>query len=75
MTRVIADASLLEKLQQATEALEVCDTSGRVLGYYSPAPDPATYPKSPFSREEIERRRQEKGGYSLSEILKELGAE
>jgi hypothetical protein len=72
MTRVIADASLPEVLQRAKEALEVCDPQGRVLGYYHPAPDPSTYPKSPFSREEIERRRQQKGGDPLEVVLKRL---
>ena len=74
MTRVFLDTALREKLRGANEQLEFCDEQGLVVGYYRPA-EPASPIKSPISREEIERARAEPGGYSLAEILKELGAE
>ncbi len=70
MTRVIADTGLSAKVRAAGDMLEVCDESGRVIGYYQPA----LTTRSPFSREELERRRREEGGSTLEEIMGELRA-
>ena len=72
MTRLIVDAAMRDKLRNTTTVLEVCDEAGQTLGHFHPAP-PAKR-RSPFSDEEIERFRQEQGGRSLAEILKDLGA-
>ena len=68
MTRLIADIALSARLRVATEALEICDEKGNILGYYQPT---ATV-RSPYSREELERRRKEEGGFTLEEILSQL---
>ncbi len=68
MTRAVADAALPAKLRETSETIEVCDEHGRILGYYQPAASV----KSPYSRDELERRRKEEGGYSLQEILNQL---
>jgi hypothetical protein len=68
MTRLIADIALSARLRTATEVLEICDEKGNILGYYQPT---ATL-KSPYSQEELERRRIEKGGFTLEEILYQL---
>ena len=39
MERVIADTDLLQKLDGGNKSVDVCDASGRVLGYYFPHDD------------------------------------
>jgi hypothetical protein len=68
MTRLIADIVLSARLRVATGVVEICDENGNILGYYQPT---ATV-KSPYSREELERRRNEEGGFTLEEILNQL---
>jgi hypothetical protein len=70
MTRAVADAALPAKLRETIETVEVCDEFGQLLGYYQPA----AHAKSPFTRDEIERRRKEVGGFSRQEILNDLQA-
>lgn len=43
MKRIIVDAPLAEQLQAATNLVELCDRSGRVLGSFSPTLDPTQY--------------------------------
>lgn len=71
MTRVIADSTLPARLRSGVEALEICDEAGQVLGYFHPA----VRLTSPFSREELERRRLDRTGKPLSEVLRAIGAE
>ena len=58
-----------------------CDESGNVVGYYVPAAQPsATQPsaevyawaKAQFSKEQLDRARQQTGGRSLQEIMRDL---
>lgn len=70
MVKIIADTALLVQLKNLEAPLEFCDASGRILGYYQPAT--TAMPRSPFSIEELERRRQQRTGKPLSEILKRL---
>ncbi len=75
MTRVIADALLRGSLQNMERPVEICDESGRVLGHFLPALDPAEYEglDSPLSKEELQRRKQNKGKtYSTTEVLSHL---
>jgi hypothetical protein len=37
MTRILADETLLIKLNNLAEALEICDAQGNVLGVFVPA--------------------------------------
>jgi len=76
MTRVVLDSSTLEKLKTSEPSLEVCNTEGKVVGYFHPA---VRYGKwvngkivSPFSDAEIEMRRQDRSGRPLKEIMEEL---
>jgi hypothetical protein len=75
-TCIIDNAALLEQLNQFTEPTELRDESGRVLGYYHPlnvsASPTERSVQSPFSREEIEQRRQQRTGRPLAEILERL---
>ena len=76
MTRIIVDSDTQARLDGLNELLEICDESGRTLGYFHPAgrasEDGTEQIKSPLSREELERRRQERTGRPLSDILKNL---
>jgi hypothetical protein len=71
MTRVTVDSATQFKLQGA-EPLIVCNEAGKVLGFFQPANVPEGI-KSPFSDEEIERRRQIREGAPLSDVLRRLG--
>jgi hypothetical protein len=76
MTQIVLDQVTLAKLHNLETPLEVCDTSGRVLGYFQPAAAAQSERrrrcKSPFSEEELQRRRQQRTGRPLSEILDRL---
>jgi hypothetical protein len=73
MTRVTVDPTTQAKLNNFTGILEVCDESGRTLGYFHPVVQPVDAGRaaiqSPFSKEEVERRRQQRNGRPLAEIL------
>ncbi|HEX7449036.1 MAG TPA: hypothetical protein VF306_15895 [Pirellulales bacterium] len=72
MTRVVVDASLLAKLANLYQTVELCDAAGRSIGQFRPAilDDPALLPK--ISEEEMDRRVAAGGGRSLAEILTDL---
>ena len=38
MTRVVLDAELESRLTGLSEAVEVCDHTGRLMGYFQPVP-------------------------------------
>ncbi len=76
MTRVVVDAEFWGKLNNPQGPVELCDPSGRTVGYLYPlpaSPDPGNSKvASPFSDEELLRREREPGGRSLEEILRDL---
>jgi hypothetical protein len=71
MTEVTLDAELVAQLKDGQEQLKLRDASGRVLGYFVPANQRR---KSPFSRDEIERRLRVGAATArpLSEVLAEF---
>jgi hypothetical protein len=73
MSRLIVDAAMVDKLRANGNMMELCDETGQTLGYFYRTSAPGKT-RSPFTAEEIQRRRAEKGGRTLTEILKELGA-
>lgn len=72
MTKLIVDTSLTDKLSALQGAVELCDESGQIVGYFHPVMPTAKYPRSPIPLEELERRSREGGGRALAEILAEL---
>jgi hypothetical protein len=75
MTRITLDATLRNKLLDLTQPLELCDESGRVLAHLVPKIDPSLYEglEPQISREELERRKQNKGKtYTTAEVLAHL---
>ncbi len=74
MTNIVLDAATAEKLRAADQRTELRDANGSVLGYVLPAADrsQSKTPDCPFTEEEIEELRQQRGGRSLEEIMKDL---
>ncbi len=75
MTQVLVDEALRAKLLDLTRPLELCDSSGRVLGRFLPVLDPALYEglEPDISEAEIQARKQNKGKtYSTAEVLAQL---
>ena len=74
MTKVVIDQATLSKFRDFKEHLEVCDESGRTVGYVEPATDRSLYQRvqPPISEEELRRREQDLRGRTLPEILADL---
>ena len=74
MTRVTLDAATCAKLGNLKKCLELCDESGRTLGYFTPAEDRSLYEgvQPTITDEQLERREREQGGRTLKEILTDL---
>jgi hypothetical protein len=77
MTEVTLDATAIAQLGNAQEQLKLRDQSGRFVGYFLPAQQRSDQVifgvKSPYSREEVERRSRE--GASTARPLSEFFAE
>ncbi len=71
MTKIFVDAATRANLHNLDTVVEVCDESGETLGYFHPQ-SPTKAVQSPFSDEEIERRRQQRTGKPLAEVLERL---
>jgi hypothetical protein len=76
MTEVTVDAALRARLNNLDDLLQFRDESGRVPGYFHPLVEftssEAGAIRSPISDEEIARRRAQRTGRSLAEILADL---
>jgi hypothetical protein len=55
VTQILADAELVKQLEAADGPVNVVDDSGTVIAVCTPI----KFPHSPYTREEIERRREE----------------
>lgn len=69
MTRIIVDEATRARLGNLAEAMQLCDESGRVLGYFTPA---SNLREPQISQEEARRRLQQGGGRPLADILADL---
>jgi hypothetical protein len=80
MTRVTIDAATAALLTSVDGDVELLDSSGNLLGWYSPAPPKPTLQElidsCPTSEEELQRRiREESGsGRTWAEIRRDLEA-
>lgn len=74
MIRIVIDDPTLAKLGGLDEPVELCDTSGRVVGYVTPSDSRSHYAnlKSPHSDEELRQRAQEQETFSTEEVLRHL---
>ena len=77
MTNILVDDILRTKLHDLAEPLTLCDESGRPVGHFLPESMYSELVHAaltvPFGQDEVERRRRESGGRTLSEIWKSLG--
>jgi hypothetical protein len=76
MTRITVNESFLGQLSSEREEAELCDPSGRRLGYF--LPDQVyrelvcRWANAQVSDEELERSRQESESYTTAEVLEHL---
>ena len=72
MTRVTLDEILRNRLHDLTDAIELCDESGRVVARVYPAADPVDYEFSvpPISDEQLKRLEESaEKRYTTAEVL------
>ena len=76
MVRFTLDQDTCRRLGEATQAVELCDGEGRVIGFFLPERAAHGLPPagfdSPLLAEEIEWRRSIRTGRTLDEILRSL---
>lgn len=73
MQKLIVDRATRSKLHEIREPLELCDESGHVLGYLTPASGSLHHSRqSPHDEDELRRREQETETYSTDEVLAHL---
>lgn len=73
MTSVKMDAGMIERLRGVTEAVQLCDDQGHVVGYFRPACGSQRYPEPPaLDPEELRRRLASPDRRTISEILADL---
>ncbi len=76
MTRVTVDSDTSAKLSEFFTPVELCDYSGRVLGYFQPvlpaAETAQILAECPLSEAELRRRQQVRVGRPLADILEDL---
>jgi hypothetical protein len=74
VVKLTIDQEMRGKLLDLNQRLELCDESGRLLGYFNPVVDPSMYESvdSQVSAEELDRRSREGGGRPLADILADL---
>lgn len=76
MVRYTLDSETCRRLGEATQTVELCDTAGRVIGFFLPGAAPCGQPPAalqvPLTADEIERRRTHRSGRTLNEILRGL---
>ena len=72
MSQVILDANVSSKLSDLTYCVELCDPSGRVLGYFTPRIDMSEleFASPDVSEEELDRReKSNEKRYTTAEVL------
>lgn len=74
MTKVIVDETLLNKLHNLTQPLELCDRNGRILGRVLPTFDLSQYEpcEPPISEEELQERERSEQWYTTEQVLAHL---
>lgn len=72
MMKLSVDAEFQAQLTQADGLVEICDASGRTLGFFHPSPPGTLKEMSPFSDEEIEQLAKQREGRPLAEIWNDL---
>lgn len=74
VNRITVPESLKTELDGVAQPVELVDEAGRRLGHFVPTPVPGPADQCPYSPEELEQMRSERGGRPLKEIWPSLGA-
>jgi hypothetical protein len=74
MNRITVEGPIKVQLDGLSLPVEVVDETGRWLGHFVPAAAMVAADECPDSPDELERMHAEKGGRTLPEIWKALGA-
>ncbi|HEX8200088.1 MAG TPA: hypothetical protein VF590_06345 [Isosphaeraceae bacterium] len=71
MSKIIIDSATASILQSQTGRVELCDDSGRTLGYFTPRQDRSLYEgvEIPFTEEELRQAEQATERYTTEEVL------
>ncbi len=74
MSRIVLDEATLARLGELTGSVAVCDSRGKVVGYFRPKLDPEKdAPLEPqVSEEELRRREQSDRWYTTAEVRERL---
>ena len=74
MARVTIDEAVLTQLGERDCFLELCDASGRVVGYFTPVDDRSQHEgvDCPDDDDELDRRSRDETERPLDEILRDL---
>ena len=76
MASIVLELESEARLRGFQDVVEVCDHSGKRIGFFHPAKDSDTPTRlkemSPFTDEEILARCQQPGGRPLADILQDL---
>ncbi|MBX6313012.1 MAG: hypothetical protein IRY99_08875 [Isosphaeraceae bacterium] len=73
---MILEQATQSKFENLEGRVEVCDESGRLLDYFFPVSrtdrEEYEWAKAPINEEDLERIKQEPGGYTMAEVLEYL---
>lgn len=72
MTQVVIQQPLTAQLGNIVETVDLVDEQGKCLGRFVPASPYADY-GCPYTAEELQQMRSQRGGRPLAEIWKSLG--
>ena len=76
MTQIVVEGEIVEKLLRLMSPVEVCDSSGVVLGEFRPRLQVSSkLPEgfqSPFTKEELDAARNDPRRYTTQEVLQHL---
>jgi len=76
MTRVTVGSAIREKLHNLDTLLELCDASGKTLGFFHPVVAAearvSRTGRSPYSHEELQELRKQRTGDTLENVLRRI---
>jgi hypothetical protein len=79
MLKITVDDSLRSLLANFTTRIELCDESGRTVGFFVPAAEEQqrqyAWARHQFTDAEIDAARRESGGFTIEQILADLHEE
>ncbi len=74
MNKLLLDSPTIDKFLSLDHGVELCDPSGRSVGWFLPATGPSDYNgyECPLSDAELVEIERQGGGRSLADILRDL---